>query len=544
MGISYLGGVHRSSRTFIGAFFVLTTMAFRANRNNREQNSGKKNKWRRIIGLAIAVPPVAILAVCLILAYQIYTSNRVMAQHSRFPVMAAPTPPQSLLIFSPHCDDETLGAGGLIYHATHHGCPVHVVFFTNGDGFRIGVSQEFAKISVKPTDFVRYGYLRQQETRTALKLLGVPASNITFLGYPDRGLMPMLTTNWDPSHSFRSAYTQYDYSPYNDANTPDTPYCGQAALRDVEAQLQRIRPTDIFVTHPNDDHPDHAAASVFVRAALEQLRAAGEPWAKNARLHYYLVHRGDWPVPQGLHEDAALPPPAQLVNTGTQWEQLPLSRREIQHKYAAIKRYKSQTELTGRFLFSFARENELFGTVDADTDPVLPRASAHRGLLSAASTSWVGLRPVALDPAGDSIGRMMQAGADITGMYAARQGENLVVRADMAGKIEKGVRYCVTLRPLLIGPHQPAVTNLSFTAGDQHVNVPVDGLPGAAASWMDNSIAITLPWKALGIPDGAAGDLYIQADTRLADVAVDRTGFRAIPLSPPKGPQTASVSAE
>ena len=47
------------------------------------------------------------------------------------------------------------------------------------------------------------------------------------------------------------------------------------------------RPTDIYVTHPNDDHPDHAAASVFVRTAFQQLKASGVARAQTAHLHYY-----------------------------------------------------------------------------------------------------------------------------------------------------------------------------------------------------------------------------------------------------------------
>jgi len=490
-----------------------------------------RKKWRRIIGWTLATPPIIIALICLFLAYEIYASNRLMAQHSRFPIMAQPAPPQSILVFSPHCDDETLGAAGLIQRARKQGCDVHVTFFTNGDGFRIGVSQEFAEINVQPADFVRYGYLRQRETRTALKVLGVADDNITFLGYPDRGLMPMWTDSWLPANVYKSPYTQCDHCPYNDAATPNAAYCGLSVLKDVEAQMERIQPSDIYVTHPNDDHPDHAAASVFVRAALEHLRSTGRPWAKRARLHYFLVHRGDWPVPQGLHEDASLPPPAQLVDTGTKWEQMPLSRHEIQRKYAAIKRYKSQTELTGRFLYSFVRKNELFGDVDAEIGRSIPTIPVDHERLTVDAKSWTGISPVALDPAADSVPRMMRAGADIVRMFAAKQGQDLFVRADMSGGILKGGQYRIVVRPMLASLTAPRPTTVTLTAGTDNKVLRVDGIPNATASWQDNTVLFRIPWDALGIPNGAAGDLYLQADTKLADVQVDRTGFRAVPLN-------------
>ena len=489
-----------------------------------------RRKWRRILGWILATPPIAVTLVCLFLAYQIYASNRVMAQHSRFPVMASPRPPQSILIFSPHCDDETLGAAGLIQRARKQGCDVHVTFFTNGDGFRIGVSQEFAELQVPSADFVRYGYLRQRETRTALKLLGVSDDSITFLGYPDRGLMPMWTDNWLPSHLYKSPFSQCDHCPYNDAATPHAPYCGLSVLRDVEAQMERVQPSDIYVTHPNDDHPDHAAASVFVRSALQHLRSAGRPWAQTARLHYYLVHRGDWPVPQGLHEDASLPPPAQMVDTGTKWEQLPLTRHEVQRKYAAIKRYKSQTELTGRFLFSFVRKNELFGDVDPETGIAISVIGNERAPLTVDPKTWTGIGPIALDPAGDSVPRMVRSGADIVRMFAARQGQELFVRADMSGSILKGAQYRIVVRPMLSGMAEPPPTTVTLTAGSDNRTLRVSGIPGATAAWKDNAIVFGIPWDALGVPAAADGDLYLQADTKLADVQVDRTGFRPVPL--------------
>ena len=278
-------------------------------------------------------------------------------------------PVSGLLVFAPHPDDETLGAAGLMREARLKNDDVRVVIITNGDGFRISAAQEFGELTVPPKDFVRYGYLRQTEARTALGVLGIPADHVHFLGYPDRGLMPMWVNHWAASAPVASAYTLADHSPYADAATPNAPYCGASLLQDIKQQMLAEQPTDIYVTHPNDDHPDHAAASVFVRTALQQLKASGALWAQTAHLHYYLVHRGDWPTPQGLHEDAALLPPGPMASLDTHWTALPLSKRDTQKKYTAIKRYASQIASSSRFLYSFARRNEIFGTLGTDNRP-------------------------------------------------------------------------------------------------------------------------------------------------------------------------------
>ena len=47
-----------------------------------------------------------------------------------------------LMVFSPHPDDETLAAGGLIQRVLSLGGSVKVVFMTSGDGFPEGVEKE------------------------------------------------------------------------------------------------------------------------------------------------------------------------------------------------------------------------------------------------------------------------------------------------------------------------------------------------------------------------------------------------------------------
>ena len=63
--------------------------------------------------------------------------------------------------------------------------------------------------------------------------------------------------------------------------------------RDLASGLVSILAGKKVFTHPADDHMDHSIAASFTEAALEGTSL------KNTLLHYYIVHRGDWPLPQG-----------------------------------------------------------------------------------------------------------------------------------------------------------------------------------------------------------------------------------------------------
>jgi LmbE family N-acetylglucosaminyl deacetylase len=104
------------------------------------------------------------------------------------------SPATRLLVVSPHPDDETLGAGGLIQRVLHAGGAVKVVFMTSGDGYPAGVA--FARHTPHPQaqDYRAYGRQRQEEAKQALATLGVATKNVVFLGFPDSGLCPLQIT--------------------------------------------------------------------------------------------------------------------------------------------------------------------------------------------------------------------------------------------------------------------------------------------------------------------------------------------------------------
>src|SRR5262249_1750285 len=215
---------------------------------------------RRTALLSLLLPFLYFGTASAMFIFRIHTENtdRTSVLLPSFP---APDESKRILVFAPHCDDETLGCSGLLQQAVKSGAEARVVLITNGDGFRVAVEREFRSLKVEPKDYIQFAGIRQQETYKALKNLGVPREDVTFLGYPDRGLMPLWNDFWSPDKPFHSAYTGLDNAAYDLAFRKGAPYCGSSLLNDIKNVMRDARPTDIYVTHPSDDHPDHCAAA-------------------------------------------------------------------------------------------------------------------------------------------------------------------------------------------------------------------------------------------------------------------------------------------
>lgn len=130
------------------------------------------------------------------------------------------------LIIAPHPDDETLGCGGLIALKRERGATVHVVVLTDGGDASV----------------------RRGEALDALAVLGVAASEVTFLGGVD-GSLGSLTG---------------------------------AVRAGIVAQLASVvvahGATEVFLPHRADVHSDHEAAYQFTQEALTQAGVAAAQW--------------------------------------------------------------------------------------------------------------------------------------------------------------------------------------------------------------------------------------------------------------------------
>lgn len=469
---------------------------------------------KRFLIRAVLACLILVATLCGRFLYSIHAANAAM-QTVFLPSHDRPPSGASVLVVAPHCDDETLGVGGLIADATRRGCRVSVVFVTNGDGFPMAVSRQYKKLPLWKADYLRLARQRQKEARAALAKLGVPAERITFLGYPDGGIAPLWNEHWTPDEPYRSRFTGRTSSPYEDSFRPGAVYCGKELMRDLETLFQRIRPTWLYIPHPGDDHPDHWATHCFSVAALEELRDHrawnGRPAASpdDVRLFTYLVHRGDWPVPQGLHREARLVPPAPLAWLDTQWSSMELPAQAVADKEAALRCYRSQTAVMKRFLTSFIRRDELFGS--APPEWLTPGALGQPPWHSAFA-----------DPTRDTLIRGIEGSADIAIVAARLSGDRLRIRVTTRRPLSPRLTYTVRLHPLGQGAERA-----------QPLVIPIRRLrclePLASGSFSGSDLEVSVPLSVLGDPSA----ILVGADSRLGRVPIDRVCWRLFRLSDP-----------
>ena len=413
-----------------------------------------------------------------------------------------------VLIFSPHCDDETLACGGLINRLLARHAKVLVVFATNGDAFRIACVKQFHKVNVKDSDFVNFGYCRESEVLSAVGRLGLDKKNVIFLGYPDRGLSHMWMEDWDYSSLFSSAYTGSTHSPYKTSYHKNAPQCGRSLVDDLKQILLSFRPTSVYYPHTFEQHPDHWAAGCFM---IQALYDAG--MIDKVKTGLYLVHRGDWPVPQGIHTDLALPPPAKLVGLGTKWYEFDLPPDAVDKKLDAIRLYTSQTAIMGRFLDSFARTNELFGSYP----PV--SLQSVRSIGGTSDVRWGAVLPCILDPVGDTINVDVGRAGDIEDLRACYDAKHLHIRTGLAYNRSDSIVYTTYIHTLPAGGRHPfSVQVHGSKCSDPDVRATADA----------NSVEVAIPLTRLGKWTA----LMISADSKCKGITLDRTAWRLLLASP------------
>lgn len=263
-----------------------------------------------------------------------------------------------LIVFSPHPDDECLGAAGLMQRVLHAGGKVRVVFMTSGDGYTEAVEKEDHTLNPSPVDYLKYGKEREGEALKALAALGLKKRYVTFLGFPDGGLSALLSKFRSDPQVYTSPCTKESRPPKADILIPNTDYNDQDLRREIVRVLVHFNPTLVATTPPQDQHPDHSSTYYIVKEALGDLEQA-HPSIK-PELITFLIHFGGWPVNLGYSTQSGLVPPQGFPDTGAKWASLALRPQEVETKRKAILQYRSQVPVLGWFLPSFVRTNELF----------------------------------------------------------------------------------------------------------------------------------------------------------------------------------------
>jgi N-acetylglucosamine malate deacetylase 1 len=153
----------------------------------------------------------------------------------------------NVLVVGAHPDDQELGMGGTIARLVSQGHRVLLLDLTNGEPTPHGSHE-----------------LRARESAEAARILG--CERIT-LDLPNRSVVPSLE-----------------------------------ARRMVAAQIRLFRPDAMFMSHPDDAHPDHVAGARLVEdarfeAKLTRTSLPGDPIYPRWFFHYYATHLRTVPSP-------------------------------------------------------------------------------------------------------------------------------------------------------------------------------------------------------------------------------------------------------
>ncbi len=154
---------------------------------------------------------------------------------------------QSIMVFSPHFDDESIGCGGAIARHSTEGDHVTVVFMTRGDTGNMMPGIDLDAEANERT--------RKAEAVEAVELLGV--QQVEYLDLPDGFL------------------------------------CWEAKTIQLIIQLIRQhQPSIVYAPHAEDRHTDHKATHDIVRDALPRAswsifpNLGREPWAVTEARYY------------------------------------------------------------------------------------------------------------------------------------------------------------------------------------------------------------------------------------------------------------------
>jgi N-acetyl-1-D-myo-inositol-2-amino-2-deoxy-alpha-D-glucopyranoside deacetylase len=219
-----------------------------------------------------------------------------------------------LLVVAPHPDDETIATGLLIQQVKAAGGEVRILLLTAGDNNPWPQRWLERRVRIRDADRQRWGRRRHAEMLQALQQLGLPASALESMGWPDMGLTDCVLQS------------------------------GDRAMPALAAAISRFQPSLVVLPSLDDRHPDHGAAHVLVRLAL-----AGQ--AHPPQLLAYLVH--------GHAQDAG------FIDIGGSSEQ-------TLKKQVALAEHGTQMALSSRRMRALAGRPERYTGVLARPSFVLP----------------------------------------------------------------------------------------------------------------------------------------------------------------------------
>jgi len=434
-----------------------------------------------------------------------------------------------ILVLAPHPDDEALACGGVIQRSLSRGLPVHVLFLTLGDNNEWSFMVYRKRPQLRPREVQAMGEVRQGEGVAAARILGLPPEALTFLGYPDFGTLRIWCSHWGEAPPFRSMLTRVTSVPYASAYRPGAAYKGDEILRDLTAVFQQFRPTRLFVSHPADQNPDHAALYLFTQLALWDSGKAIHP-----QIHPFLIHYPRWPQPRGRAPDAVLEPPAYLARRCA-WHALRLSGDEIGRKEAALQAHQTQYGYCRTYLDSFVRTDELYGDFAAMR---LARAGPEAVSLEP------GADPSSMEPAEELEEDERTRFVGIESHSVRLVGEDLEIAIGLTRPLPPDVMagiYCFGYRSDRQFAGMPKlhleVGEIGHRVADQGRALPVGTVEVRRAA---RQILLRIPLAVIGWPERA----FLGAVTHLGEIPLSSLPWRILELPRVAGNEAERPSSE
>jgi len=413
---------------------------------------------------------------------------------------------ERVLILAPHPDDEAIGCAGVIQQALKAGAKVKVIYLTNGDHNELAFIVYEKRITIRQSEFVHMGQVRRQEAIKAMKFLGLSEDDLVFLGYPDFGTFAIFCRYWQNKKPFRDKLTRISSVPYKDNPSFGAPYQGTSILSDLVKQILDYKPNKIFVSHPADVNGDHKALYLFLQVALSDL----EGKIPRPKVYPYLIHCVGWPKLHHYHPELELYPPDKFRDSRINWVSLNLTPDELDKKYRATLYYKSQTQSSAFYLFSFSRKNELFG----DYPQVELKGQSSMFKVSDS------LENVKIENSPEKQGQVRYAEAN----------NYFLLRVDNSGKINRNfgmLLYLFGYSRSTTFADMPKIRII--TSGNKYKVFDGDRRVFAAGVLFDfkrNYLVLKIPFKLLGEPDYIFSSLKAYHGT----LPIDALGFRKIKI--------------
>ena len=420
-----------------------------------------------------------------------------------------------VLILAPHPDDETIGAAGVIQKALKQNAKIKVVCYTNGDSNQLAFIVYEKRLTFRKGEFLHMGEVRRRETMRAMVSLGINPENIIFLGYPDFGTLEIFTKYWGDTAPYKSFFTKVSRVSYREAMSFGAPYQGESILKDIEKVILDFKPTKIFVSHPADTNRDHKSLYLFLQIALWDL----EGRINSPLVLPYIIHVVRWPMPRGYHPGMELKIPDSLASNNIELKKLTLTEEEVKKKRDTISFYKSEIEYNPRYLFTFARKNELFWDF-----PVIKLNSLNSGEIS-----WQDLNPnlpVEIDPEHKKEAEK-NIKPDIS--YAVGDGK-LYVRMRLKKRIERDLGVSIFLigysKERGFGNMPKIYVNIDTLGLHVKDKKQILQVKDIELESQDNILILKIPLTVLGNPDRILTCAKIHPN----DLPLDETSWRTIYL--------------